>query len=273
MAADPRVSYCKDKNIHHLFELLATKVLHDRPENPFEYLRHELAKVEESEKKPKTYDPTVSHSPQEVGERRGITIAVLGLDNAGKTALISLVSGELNPNTTPTVGFDPTTCDTGSHIVRLHDLGGGGNFRGIWQHYFHDCHAFIYVIDGADRNRFAESAQCFKDIASHEYMKGKPVLVIVNKKDLPSAASIDEVSNSVLKISETLPSSAERKVIATCAIRMDEVAESGIEWMIKTVDAQYQSLEARVAGDMKRIKEEKEEKRKARLAALAAADN
>ena len=268
--ADPRVDYCKSKNIHHLFELLATKVLHDRPENPFEYLRNELTKVEENEKNKKAYDPTIGHSPADIGERRTVTIAVLGLDNAGKTALISLVSGNLNPNTTPTVGFDPTTCETGSHIVRLHDLGGGGNFRGIWQHYFHDCHAFIYVVDGADKNRFAESAQCFKDISSHTYMRGKPVLVIVNKKDISGAASAAEVESSVLNVKEVVAAGTPTKVISTCAIKLDDAAEDGIEWVINTVDASYAAIESRVAADMARVKEEKAQRLKEQRARLAA---
>lgn len=270
MSADPRVDYCKSKNIHHLFELLATKVLHERPENPFEYLRNELTKVEESEKNKKVYDPTIGHSPTDIGERRTVTIAVLGLDNAGKTALISLVSGNLNPNTTPTVGFDPTTCDAGNHIVRLHDLGGGGNFRGIWQHYFHDCHAFIYVIDGADKARFGESAQCFKDIATHAYMKGKPVLVIVNKKDITGAATPAEVETSVLKVREVVSPGTSVKVISTCAIKLDDAAEDGIEWVINTVDKQYAALEERVATDTKRVKEEKAQRLKEQRARLAA---
>lgn len=78
-----------------------------------------------------------------------ITLGMFGLDNAGKTTLLSALEGEINPNTLPTVGFTPLQFRSDNCDVCIFDLGGAANFRGIWTHYFHDCHGIIYVIDSA----------------------------------------------------------------------------------------------------------------------------
>jgi ADP-ribosylation factor-like protein 13B len=264
--SDPRVLYCREHNVHHLFELLAAKLLAERPSNPFAYLRSELEGIEDSEKRKGEYDPTQVKVSDEL---RNVTLAMLGLDNAGKTALLAAMGGEHDENTTPTVGFDPKAFQTDTHSIKIFDLGGGGNFRGIWHHYFHDCHGFFFVIDASDASKFEEAAVCLKDIVSHPYMNGKPIVIVVNKVDL--LKDVDAQVSSVLKSINVTPESLSAKftVIKTCAIRSDDSAndqeiESGIEWMIGAVDADYQKLAQRVVDDTARIKEEK----KKRLAAL-----
>lgn len=62
---------------------------------------------------------------------------MLGLDNAGKTAAVKGLAGEL-PDTVPTVGFAVVTLHYQNYTVKVYDLGGGDNIRGIWPQYFVD---------------------------------------------------------------------------------------------------------------------------------------
>eukprot|EP00796_Vickermania_ingenoplastis_P004950 gene4950-3551_t len=279
---DQRIAYCKAHNIHHLLELLATKVLVDRPENPFAYLRELLDTVEVSEQKKASYDPTqiqyagarqAAGASEPDGEGavkkapRKITIATLGLNNAGKTTIISALGGELLPNSSPTVGFTPVHFHTEDHDICLFDLGGAANFRDVWVHYFHDCHGLIYVIDSAsDDETLAESLNVLRQTLAHKYMQGKPTLILCNKKDLEASRLVDVFPDGFL---EDLLSHAPYRVSATCGLEDDDERDEQVEWLLKVISDDYDVLGARVQADMAEVKEEKKKAKAARLAALA----
>ncbi|EPY33363.1 Arf/Sar family, other [Strigomonas culicis] len=270
---EQRVAYCKEHNIHHLFELLATKVLVERPKNPFEYLRGLLQSVEESEQKKNTYDPTQiqfqSTKTADKKELKKLTIGTFGLDNAGKSTLLTALAGEIEPQCTPTVGFSPTQFQTDEYDICIFDLGGAANFRGIWVHYFHDCHGIIYVVDSASEEKtVAESLKVLTDTLQHPYVGGKPLLVLANKKDLPGARKEAVVPDGFLE--QLLLPGTPHRVVATCGVKEDLALEGGVEWLLATVGERFEQLSKRVADDCKRVKEEKDRQRAERLAALRA---
>lgn len=57
--------------------------------------------------------------------------------------------------------------------VKFYDLGGGKNIRGIWDKYYHDAHGLLYVVDGADGDRWGQSRDLFLAATSHKYLRGK----------------------------------------------------------------------------------------------------
>lgn len=298
-----RIEYCKTHNIHHLLELLATKVLVDRPENPFQYLRDLLDSVERSEKKTTKYDPTeikfstaADESPssapaltsteeqmktadggvasgvadgtqQKKKVPKKITLATLGLNNAGKTTIISALGGEIVANTTPTVGFTPVHFHTEDYDICLFDLGGAANFRSVWVHYFPDCHGLIYVVDSAsDDATLEESLKVLQETLMNPYMKEKPVLILANKKDLESSRLADILPEGFLE--DILPNSTPFRVTATCGLEEDEERDEHVEWLLDCISQQYDVLGARVQRDIAQVKEEKKLAREARLAAM-----
>lgn len=57
--------------------------------------------------------------------------------------------------------------------VKFYDLGGGKKIRSIWDNYYHDAHGVLYVVDGADAERWEESRAAFQAAADHKYLRGK----------------------------------------------------------------------------------------------------
>ena len=45
--------------------------------------------------------------------------------------------------------------------LSMYDLGGKEKIRPLWQHYFQDTKAIIFVVDSSDKNRFQESKEVF----------------------------------------------------------------------------------------------------------------
>lgn len=69
---------------------------------------------------------------------RKIVLLLVGLDNAGKTVAAKGLAGESIDSVVPTVGFSVVNLSYLNYIVKVFDLGGGPNIRGIWHKYFVD---------------------------------------------------------------------------------------------------------------------------------------
>ena len=48
------------------------------------------------------------------------------------------------------------------------DVGGQTKIRPLWQHYFQDTDAIIYVVDSADRERVSEAREELESILSDD---------------------------------------------------------------------------------------------------------
>lgn len=86
---------------------------------------------------------------------------LLGLDNAGKTTLLSQIKalfqdrpeGAPAPNpgkTVPTVGQNVANISLPDMYLKIWDVGGQISMRGLWQSYYASCHAIIFVVDSTD---------------------------------------------------------------------------------------------------------------------------
>ncbi|CRL26805.1 ARF/SAR superfamily [Penicillium camemberti] len=89
------------------------------------------------------------------------SVILLGLDNAGKTTLLSQIKALYQPrsdgapapnpgNTVPTVGQNVATIALPDMNLKIWDVGGQISMRGLWQSYYTSCHAIIFVVDSAD---------------------------------------------------------------------------------------------------------------------------
>ncbi|OJJ45821.1 hypothetical protein ASPZODRAFT_98747 [Penicilliopsis zonata CBS 506.65] len=89
------------------------------------------------------------------------SVLLLGLDNAGKTTLLSQIKafylprpdGAPAPNpgkTVPTVGQNVATIPLPDMYLKIWDVGGQISMRGLWQSYYASCHAIIFVVDSTD---------------------------------------------------------------------------------------------------------------------------
>lgn len=115
-------------------------------------------------------------------------LTILGLQNAGKTTLVNLIStGSFSDDRIPTVGFNMRRVQKGGVTLKMWDLGGQARFRTMWERYCRGVSAVVFVIDAADEDRFDTVRVELQDILSRPALDGIPVLVLANKRDLPGA--------------------------------------------------------------------------------------
>ncbi len=83
-------------------------------------------------------------------------LLVLGLDNAGKTTLLKLLSSENPSETSPTQGFNVKTIMRDSFKLNVWDIGGQTEIRKYWVNYFENVDGLIFVVDSSDDVRITE---------------------------------------------------------------------------------------------------------------------
>lgn len=125
-----------------------------------------------------------------------VTVTICGLDKAGKTAIINyLIHGEFK-KTIPTMGVNREVINLPKLQLNIFDLGGQEDFRPIWKEINEKTDALIYVVDSIDYLRFDETKAIFDDILNNQIGGKIPVLLLLNKKDLPDRMSqVDFVKN------------------------------------------------------------------------------
>jgi signal recognition particle receptor subunit beta len=122
-----------------------------------------------------------------------IKIAVLGLDNAGKTSMLETLSGASNLgdviDLAPTVGVDVRKLESEKTNLVVWDFGGQVGHRHDYlqnpEDYFLQIDLMIYVIDMQNPDRFDESLEYVKQIFDViTFLKEHPyVLILLHKSD------------------------------------------------------------------------------------------
>ncbi|KAI3366239.1 hypothetical protein L3Q82_010056 [Scortum barcoo] len=135
-----------------------------------------------------------------------IQVILMGLDSAGKSTLLArLLTGKV-VKTSPTVGFNVGTLDLDKKTsLTVWDIGGQKSMRPNWRYYLDDCKALVFVVDSSDPSRLPEAQKVLKKFLSDEKLRGVPLMVLANKKDLPNSVTIREISNQL-----DLPSYSDR---------------------------------------------------------------
>merc|ERR1712141_655625 len=128
-------------------------------------------------------------------------ISCVGLDNSGKTTILNhLKTDKTKTEATdivPTVGFTCEKFSSAGLEFTAWDFSGQGRYRNMWEMYYKDAQAVIFVIDSADRLRMAVARDELEGILGHDDINGNNALFLffANKMDMADACSAAEVSH------------------------------------------------------------------------------
>ncbi|CAO1620192.1 unnamed protein product [Parajaminaea phylloscopi] len=79
-----------------------------------------------------------------------LQIVILGLQSAGKTSLVNVISsGQFAEEMVPTVGFNMRKVQKGNVQIKMWDIGGQPRFRSMWERYCLGVSAIVFVVDSA----------------------------------------------------------------------------------------------------------------------------
>ena len=158
--------------------------------------------------------------------RKNFKIIILGIQNAGKTTILYRLSlGEL-VKTTPTIGSNVEEISYNNVKLQAWDLGGQESSRAIWDVYFTNTDAIIYVIDSHSENQDDSKTQFLK-LLSNEALKDAVILIFANKQDLSGSKSVSEIINiyGLTEIKNRIWN------IQPCSAQTGEGLIAGIKWL------------------------------------------
>jgi len=151
---------------------------------------------------------------------KGQKVLVAGLDNAGKTAILSKFGGRLGINETiathPTKGVVRMKFGDSKLSLFIWDLGGQEEYRerylGNPEQYFVELDLLIYIIDTQDPDRFDESLEFFEKILeSITLLEENPfILFFIHKVD-PDLVDDPKILLNVELLKDSLFKIFERK--------------------------------------------------------------
>ena len=120
-------------------------------------------------------------------------IVFLGLDNAGKTALLHVLKNDRVTQTRPTIHPTSEELKMGNLKLNTYDLGGHETARKIWKDYFPAVHAILFLVDSVDVNRFPEAKIELEKILDTPELVNIPIAILGNKIDMNGAVNVDEL--------------------------------------------------------------------------------
>ncbi|GLI70989.1 hypothetical protein VaNZ11_016096 [Volvox africanus] len=176
-------------------------------------------------------------------------VLILGVDKAGKTNVLERLktiftqSIGLDPGKIlPTVGLNVGRIEAHKNNIVFWDLGGQSGLRSIWDKYYSEAHAIVYVVDAANRSRFEESKVALDRMLEHRELTGAPLLIMANKQDLDGAATSQEVGQA---FSIERVEGRQFKVLPVSAYTGQGLKE-GVEWLVETVRRSHRAIRLRV---------------------------
>lgn len=201
---------------------------------------------------------------------RKVTLVMVGLDNAGKTATAKGIQGEYPEDVAPTVGFSKIDLRQGKFEVTIFDLGGGKRIRGIWKNYYAESYGVIFVVDSSDEERMEETKETMSEVLRHPRISGKPILVLANKQDKEGALgeadvieclSLEKLVNEHKCLCQIEPCSA----ILGSGKKIDKSIKKGLYWLLHIIARDFDALNERIQKDTteQRALEEQEKRERA----------
>ena len=167
---------------------------------------------------------------------------VAGIGGSGKSLVLRRMlalhkTANLDPHVdadvVPSVGVDINTCpiDKNRSMVCKEV---GGAMMPLWPMYLKDCAGIVYVVDASDSFQLGASAAALRHILSLPAIRGKPVLLVLNKSDAPCLVSMED-----LEATFDIDSLREETVDTMVVIKTSALSGENIEKVLGWVKSIY----------------------------------
>uniref|UniRef100_A0A8D8GML0 ADP-ribosylation factor-like protein 13B n=4 Tax=Culex pipiens TaxID=7175 RepID=A0A8D8GML0_CULPI len=111
-------------------------------------------------------------------------------------------------------------------------------------------YGIIFVVDSSSVHNICQSYKIFKNLMAHDFLVGKPFLIIANKQDVPGSVDCVDICE-YLDIEYLANKYRNPCMIEACgnwtgSINEYDGLEFGISWLVKTISANKQFLINRI---------------------------
>ncbi|KAM7044487.1 ADP-ribosylation factor-like protein 6 [Molossus nigricans] len=133
-----------------------------------------------------------------LGLKKEVHVLCLGLGNSGKTSIINKLK-PLNAQSEyifPVTGFSIEKFKSSSLNFLVFDMSSQGKHRNLWERYYKDGQAILFVIDSSDRLGMLMAKEELDILLNHPDIKHRriPILFFANKMDCRDAVTPLKIS-------------------------------------------------------------------------------
>lgn len=164
-------------------------------------------------------------------KEKEMRLLLVGLDNAGKSTILSRINGEEIDSVAPTLGFNIKTFNYADYVLNVWDVGGQKSLRSYWRNYFEATEAIIWVVDSVDKMRLGECRSELHELLKEERLMGSSLLVFANKQDIVGACSLQEI-RTLLDLDSI---HKHHWTIMPCSAVTGQNLLEGIDWLVNDV--------------------------------------
>eukprot|EP01060_Flectonema_neradi_P000234 TRINITY_DN1015_c8_g1_i1.p1 TRINITY_DN1015_c8_g1~~TRINITY_DN1015_c8_g1_i1.p1 ORF type:complete len:208 (+),score=33.59 TRINITY_DN1015_c8_g1_i1:53-625(+) len=131
--------------------------------------------------------------------KQEMELTLVGIQNAGKTTLLNVISDGKAKDTIPTVGLNIRKIRKGNISIKLWDIGGQPRFRGMWERYCRGVNAIVFVVDSSNKSQsnLEASQKELNELMSKPALEKIPLLVLGNKNDIPGHLTTQELRDAL----------------------------------------------------------------------------
>lgn len=125
-------------------------------------------------------------------------VLLLGLENSGKSSLLSQMSKEGNNcvKYEPTKGFNVVCISFENVDISIWEIGGGEQYRSYWKNFCSTTDLILYVVDSTTPDRFTQARKYFSEIIE-DINDEIDFRIIATKSDLPESVSKDQIRDAL----------------------------------------------------------------------------
>jgi signal recognition particle receptor subunit beta len=138
------------------------------------------------------------------------------------------------------LGFNVLSTNISGMNVKSFEIGGRSPMRALWRHYYQSTNGLVFVVDGCDTSMLEFIKEELRRLMAEEALIGLPLLVAVNKMDLPSSMSVDAVTKA-LDLEHMLGEGKYKRkyrVIGTSATTDLSEMVNGLAWLKAVMNGQ-----------------------------------
>ncbi|XP_055857948.1 uncharacterized protein LOC129920589 [Episyrphus balteatus] len=183
-------------------------------------------------------------------ERRELNILLLGMKSVGKTEVGYILAGKKRTIYETTNGVQCYKTRLPKCSLAITEVGGNRQSEKLWHHYYSRTMGLIYCYDmSIDDQQLQTSFQLLNKIVSHQFMRGKVMLLVGTKSDLVN----DTIQLYDIENRFALENLANKYFMKIKTIHFNpnklESLWNGIEWLANNININYSNLKNRIEND------------------------
>nr|QXF29096.1 ArlX3 [Paratrimastix pyriformis] len=158
-------------------------------------------------------------------------VLLLGPSRAGKSTFLVKWETDEFLDVIPTVGFTmrQVKLPGAKRPWEIFDFGGTHQFRPLWRHMFGMCQCVFFMVDGTAPT--AEDALELKAILAEPLLAKTPLLLLLNKADLPTFVPVEEALTRMQVTLGELSAGGRPVHVLTCSSKSGQGVQEAKAWL------------------------------------------